>query len=98
MVHCALVDGIFCQLNHWYPPHTYTHANHTHTHPHTHTHTTYIHTSTHSHTLPHSYFDSLDRIHNPSYIPTIDDVLRVRVPTTGIIEYTFQMRKDVVFR
>ena len=45
-----------------------------------------------------SYFDALDRIHAPNYIPTIDDVLRVRVPTTGIHEYNFQMRKDVVFR
>ena len=45
-----------------------------------------------------SYFDNLDRISEANYIPTIDDVLRVRVPTTGIIEYTFQMRKDVVFR
>ncbi len=45
-----------------------------------------------------SYFEHLDRISEASYIPTIDDVLRVRVPTTGIIEYTFQMRKDVVFR
>lgn len=45
-----------------------------------------------------SYFDNLGRISEANYIPTIDDVLRVRVPTTGIIEYTFQMRKDVVFR
>ncbi len=45
-----------------------------------------------------SYFDALDRIHADDYIPTIDDVLRVRVPTTGIHEYNFQMRKDVVFR
>ena len=45
-----------------------------------------------------SYFDALDRVHEPNYVPTIDDVLRVRVPTTGIHEYNFQMRKDVVFR
>lgn len=44
------------------------------------------------------YFDALDRINTKNYIPTIDDVLRVRVPTTGIVEYNFQMRKDVVFR
>lgn len=49
------------------------------------------------HFIP-SYFDNLDRISESNYIPTIADVLRVRVPTTGIIEYTFQMRKDVVFR
>lgn len=45
-----------------------------------------------------SYFDALDRINVLNYVPTIDDVLRVRVPTTGIMEYNFQMRKDVVFR
>lgn len=45
-----------------------------------------------------SYFDSLDRISEAGYIPTVDDVLRVRVPTTGIVEYTFQMRKEVIFR
>lgn len=45
-----------------------------------------------------SYFDALDRINVQNYVPTIDDVLRVRVPTTGIMEYNFQMRKDVVFR
>lgn len=44
------------------------------------------------------YFDSLDRISEAGYIPTVDDVLRVRVPTTGIVEYTFQMRKEVIFR
>ena len=31
-------------------------------------------------------------------MPTIDDVLRVRVPTTGIIQHDFQMKKDVIFR
>ena len=45
-----------------------------------------------------SYFDALDRIYVQNYVPTIDDVLRVRIPTTGIMEYNFQMRKDVVFR
>ena len=47
------------------------------------------------------YFDSLDRIRAEGYIPSVDDVLRVRVPTTGIAEYKFQMRKppkEVVFR
>lgn len=46
----------------------------------------------------HSYLDELDRIAADDYVPTLQDVLRVRVPTTGIVEYTFQMRKDVVFR
>ena len=47
------------------------------------------------------YFDSLDRIRAEGYIPSLDDMLRVRVPTTGIAEYKFQMRKppkEVVFR
>ena len=45
-----------------------------------------------------SYFDALDRIRAEGYIPSVDDVLRVRVPTTGIVEYNFQMRKEVVFK
>ena len=47
---------------------------------------------------PFSYLDSLDRICSSDYLPTIDDVLRIRIATTGIVEYTFPMRKDVVFR
>ncbi|ROK23408.1 Guanine nucleotide-binding protein G(q) subunit alpha [Anabarilius grahami] len=43
------------------------------------------------------YLNSLDRITNPSYIPTQQDVLRVRVPTTGIIEYPFDLH-SVIFR
>lgn len=36
-----------------------------------------------------SYFDSIDRIGDPSYVPTDQDVLRSRVKTTGITETTF---------
>ncbi|CAL9682146.1 unnamed protein product [Knipowitschia caucasica] len=43
------------------------------------------------------YLDNLDRIGDPAYVPTQQDVLRVRVPTTGIIEYVFDVEK-VVFR
>ncbi|XP_077352692.1 guanine nucleotide-binding protein subunit alpha-14-like [Festucalex cinctus] len=43
------------------------------------------------------YFNDIDRITAPGYIPNLQDILRVRVPTTGIIEYHFKM-KDVVFR
>lgn len=39
-----------------------------------------------------SYLDSLDRISNPSYIPTQDDVLRTRVKTTGIVETRFNFK------
>ena len=44
------------------------------------------------------YFDSLDRIRAEGYIPSVDDVLRVQVPTTGIAEYKFQIRKEIVFK
>ncbi|XP_056146290.1 guanine nucleotide-binding protein subunit alpha-14-like [Lampris incognitus] len=43
------------------------------------------------------YLSDLDRIAAPFYIPTLQDILRVRVPTTGIIEYLFDLR-TVVFR
>ncbi|RIA81730.1 guanine nucleotide binding protein, alpha subunit [Glomus cerebriforme] len=35
------------------------------------------------------YFDSIDNISNPDYLPTDQDVLRSRVKTTGITETTF---------
>ncbi len=44
-----------------------------------------------------SYFDDLARIRMPSFMPTDQDILRSRVPTTGILEYTFQMER-VAFR
>uniref|UniRef100_UPI0037E80BBE guanine nucleotide-binding protein subunit alpha-14-like n=1 Tax=Semicossyphus pulcher TaxID=241346 RepID=UPI0037E80BBE len=43
------------------------------------------------------YLTDLDRIAEPSYIPDLQDILRVRVPTTGIIEYPFDM-ENVIFR
>ncbi|XP_077478689.1 guanine nucleotide-binding protein subunit alpha-14-like [Stigmatopora argus] len=43
------------------------------------------------------YFSDLDRITAPSYIPNLQDILRVRIPTTGIIEYPFKV-KGVTFR
>ncbi|XP_034397845.1 guanine nucleotide-binding protein subunit alpha-14-like [Cyclopterus lumpus] len=43
------------------------------------------------------YLSDLDRISQPSYIPDLQDILRVRVPTTGIIEYPFDM-ENVIFR
>ncbi|CAJ1070149.1 guanine nucleotide-binding protein subunit alpha-14-like [Xyrichtys novacula] len=43
------------------------------------------------------YLSDLDRIASVSYVPTEQDVLRVRVPTTGIIEYLFPF-KNVIFR
>ncbi|CAJ1070147.1 guanine nucleotide-binding protein G(q) subunit alpha-like [Xyrichtys novacula] len=43
------------------------------------------------------YLNDLDRIADNAYLPTQQDVLRVRVPTTGIIEYPFDL-ENVVFR
>ncbi|XP_068562837.1 guanine nucleotide-binding protein subunit alpha-14-like [Cebidichthys violaceus] len=43
------------------------------------------------------YLDDMDRITGLLYIPTLQDVLRVRVPTTGIIEYPFDL-SQVIFR
>lgn len=45
----------------------------------------------------HSYLNDLERIGSPGYVPTQQDVLRVRVPTTGIIEYPFDL-ENVIFR
>ncbi|XP_029371628.1 guanine nucleotide-binding protein subunit alpha-14-like [Echeneis naucrates] len=42
------------------------------------------------------YLSDLDRITTPYYIPTLQDILRVRVPTTGIIEYPFDLQKVVI--
>lgn len=44
-----------------------------------------------------SYLSDLERISEPSYLPDLQDILRVRVPTTGIIEYPFDM-ENVIFR
>ena len=39
----------------------------------------------------------IDRIAEPDYLPTQQDILRVRVPTTGIIEYPFDL-EEIRFR
>uniref|UniRef100_A0AAY5JZK0 Guanine nucleotide binding protein (G protein), alpha 15 (Gq class), tandem duplicate 3 n=2 Tax=Esox lucius TaxID=8010 RepID=A0AAY5JZK0_ESOLU len=38
------------------------------------------------------YMTNLDRISAPDYIPTAQDVLRVRFPTTGIHDYSFTIK------
>ncbi|XP_066845193.1 guanine nucleotide-binding protein subunit alpha-14 isoform X1 [Anser cygnoides] len=43
------------------------------------------------------YFTDIDRIAMPSFVPTQQDILRVRVPTTGIIEYPFDL-ENIIFR
>lgn len=44
-----------------------------------------------------SYLSDIDRIAIPDYLPTQQDILRVRVPTTGIIEYPFDL-DSIIFR
>ncbi|KAL9917274.1 G protein alpha q subunit isoform X5 [Glossina fuscipes] len=39
------------------------------------------------------YLMDLDRVAQPDYLPTVQDILRVRVPTTGIIEYPFDLEE-----
>ncbi|KRY49136.1 Guanine nucleotide-binding protein G(q) subunit alpha, partial [Trichinella britovi] len=43
------------------------------------------------------YLSDIDRISQPNYLPTEQDILRVRVPTTGIIEYPFDL-EQIIFR
>ncbi|ESO87888.1 hypothetical protein LOTGIDRAFT_194019 [Lottia gigantea] len=43
------------------------------------------------------YLDSVNRIAEPDYLPSLQDILRVRVPTTGIIEYPFDL-DSIIFR
>ncbi|XP_053556253.1 guanine nucleotide-binding protein subunit alpha-11-like [Bombina bombina] len=43
------------------------------------------------------YLSDVDRIAIPGYLPTQQDVLRVIVPTTGIIEYPFDL-ENIIFR
>lgn len=45
----------------------------------------------------HSYLSDLDRIAEAAYVPSEQDILRVRVPTTGIIEYPFDL-ENVIFK
>eukprot|EP00003_Mantamonas_plastica_P031333 TRINITY_DN810_c0_g2_i1.p1 TRINITY_DN810_c0_g2~~TRINITY_DN810_c0_g2_i1.p1 ORF type:complete len:352 (-),score=119.38 TRINITY_DN810_c0_g2_i1:143-1198(-) len=35
------------------------------------------------------YFEAIDRVSNPDYLPTTQDVLRSRVRTTGIVDFDF---------
>lgn len=43
------------------------------------------------------YLDDIERLGGDNYIPNEQDILRVRVPTTGIIEYPFDL-ENIVFR
>ena len=44
-----------------------------------------------------SYLDELERVGDPDYLPSVQDILRARTPTTGIIEYPFDL-DGVIFR
>uniref|UniRef100_A0A915J1S9 Uncharacterized protein n=1 Tax=Romanomermis culicivorax TaxID=13658 RepID=A0A915J1S9_ROMCU len=41
------------------------------------------------------YLSDIDRLTQPNYLPTEQDILRVRVPTTGIIEYPFDLEQII---
>ncbi|CAH1994551.1 unnamed protein product [Acanthoscelides obtectus] len=43
------------------------------------------------------YLEEIDRVAASNYLPTEQDILRVRVPTTGIIEYPFDL-DEIRFR
>merc|ERR1712196_712534 len=40
------------------------------------------------------FFDAVERIAKPDYVPTEQDVLRARVRTTGIVEQTFTVKNN----
>jgi hypothetical protein len=44
-----------------------------------------------------SYMSDLARIKEPGYLPSEQDILRARQPTTGIIEYPFDL-DSIIFR
>lgn len=46
---------------------------------------------------PNSFLTDLDRIAATDYVSTQQDILRVRAPTTGIIEYPFDL-EEIRFR
>uniref|UniRef100_A0A915CJQ3 G-protein alpha subunit n=2 Tax=Parascaris univalens TaxID=6257 RepID=A0A915CJQ3_PARUN len=41
------------------------------------------------------FLDSLERIYDPKYIPTEQDILHTRVATMGVIEVTFTMKNKI---
>lgn len=49
------------------------------------------------HDIHFSYLSDLARIEKDDYLPTEQDILRARQPTTGILEYPFDL-DGIVFR
>lgn len=47
--------------------------------------------------VSYSYLSDLERIESADYLPTEQDILRARAPTTGIIEYPFDL-DSIIFR
>lgn len=45
----------------------------------------------------HYYLSNISRIKEADYVPTLQDILRVRVPTSGIVEYPFDLDR-IIFR
>ncbi|KAI4467827.1 gtp-binding protein alpha subunit [Holotrichia oblita] len=43
------------------------------------------------------YLDKIDEVANSAYIPSEQDILRLRIPTSGIIEYSFDLN-EIRFR
>lgn len=43
--------------------------------------------------LCYSYISNIERIGAPDYLPTEEDILRVRSATTSIEEYHFELRE-----
>ncbi len=39
-----------------------------------------------------SFLDAIQRVSEPAYRPTQDDILHTRVKTTGIVDIAFQMK------
>ncbi|OAP54351.1 hypothetical protein AYL99_11452 [Fonsecaea erecta] len=44
------------------------------------------------------YFESIDRIAAPSFVPNDQDILRSRHKTTGVAEFVFTANRDTVYR
>jgi guanine nucleotide-binding protein subunit alpha len=44
--------------------------------------------------FPFSFFENINRISKPEYVPNEQDVLRARLKTTGITEIKFQHKKQ----
>lgn len=37
------------------------------------------------------FFNSISRISNPNYVPTVEDLIRLYIPTVGIVHYVYEI-------